>query len=119
CFATAQVAGAVSSGSAAPRILITQPVDATHLAVLKGNTHPLARPEFDRGPAPASLPMQRMLLVLSRSPEQETSLRRLLDDQQDKGSSSYHKWLNPAQFGAQFGPSNSDLQAVTAWLQTN
>ncbi len=119
CFATAQDAGVVSSGSAAPRRLITQPVDATHLTVLKGNTHPLARPEFDRGPAPASLPMQRMLLVLSRSPEQETSLRKLLDDQQDKGSSSYHEWLNPAQFGTQFGPSTSDLQTVTAWLQTN
>jgi hypothetical protein len=37
--------------------------------VLKGNTHPLELPEFDLGTAPATVPMQRMLLVLKRSPE--------------------------------------------------
>ena len=42
---------------------ITQAVDANKLTMLKGNTHPLARPEFDRGEAPASLRMERMLLV--------------------------------------------------------
>ena len=53
-----------------PHPLITQPVDDSQLTVLKGNTHPLARPQFDLGAAPAALPMQRMLLVLKRSPEQ-------------------------------------------------
>lgn len=62
--------------------------------------------------------MQRMLLVLKRSPEQESVLRKLLDDQQDKTSPNYHKWLTPEQFGKQFGPSDSDLQTVVAWLQS-
>jgi subtilase family serine protease len=92
------------SSQAAPIPLITQPVDASQLTVLRGNTFHLARPEFDLGTAPASLPMQRMLLVLKRSPEQEHALRTLLDDQQDKASPSYHKWLTPEQFGKQFGP---------------
>ena len=35
------------------RPLITQAVDESKLTVLKGNTHPLARAEFDRGEAPA------------------------------------------------------------------
>ena len=70
----------------APRPLITQPVDEAQLTRLSGNTHPLARPEFDLGTAPATLPMERMLLVLKRSAEQEASLRKLLDDQQDKAS---------------------------------
>jgi subtilase family serine protease len=87
--------------------------------VLKGNTHPLARREFDLGTAPATLPMERMLLVLKRSPEQETALRKLLDDQQDKNSPHYHKWLTPEQFGAQFGPSDADMQAITSWLQSH
>lgn len=99
------------------RQLITQPVDETRLTVLKGNTHRLARPEFDQGTAPATLPMQRMLLVLKRSPQQEAALRKLLDDQQDKASPNYHKWLTPAQFGQQFGPADSDMQAITSWLQ--
>jgi hypothetical protein len=99
--------------------LITQPLDESRLTTLKGNTHPLARPLFDLGTAPASLPMERMLLVLKRSPEQEGTLRKLLDDQQDKGSPNYHKWLTPEQFGKTFGPSDSDMQAIASWLQSH
>ncbi|MFZ3370174.1 MAG: protease pro-enzyme activation domain-containing protein, partial [Candidatus Sulfotelmatobacter sp.] len=87
--------------------------------VLKGNTHRLARPEFDLGTAPATLPMQRMLLVLKRSPEQESALRKLLADQQDKASPNYHKWLTPEQFGQQFGPTDGDMQTITSWLQSH
>jgi Pro-kumamolisin, activation domain/Bacterial Ig-like domain (group 3) len=101
------------------RPLIQQPVDESQLATLKGNTHPLARLEFDLGTAPASLPMQRMLLVLKRSPDQETTLRTLLDNQQSKASSSYHKWLTPEQYGQQFGPTDGDMQTVIAWLQSH
>lgn len=101
------------------RPLITQGVDDAKLKVLKGNTHPLARREFDLGTAPASLPMERMLLVLKRSPEQETSLRKLMDDQQDKNSPNYHKWLTPEQFGARFGPSDTDMLAIAGWLQSH
>ena len=105
--------------SVTPRPLITQAVDESRLTTLKGNTHPLARPEFDLGTAPASLPMQRMLLVLKRAPEQETALRTLLDNQQDKSSPSYHQWLTPEQYGQQFGPTDTDLQTITAWLQSH
>ncbi len=103
----------------APRPLITQPVDESQLTVLKGNTHPLARPEFNLGTAPATLPMQRMLLVLKRTPEQESALRQLLDNQQDKSLPSYHKWLTPAQFGKQFGPTDADVRTITAWLESH
>jgi hypothetical protein len=99
--------------------LITQTLDETRLTILKGNTHPLARLESDLGTAPASLPMERMLLVLKRSNMQETALRKLLDDQQDKNSPNYHKWLTPEQFGTQFGPSDTDLQTVTNWLHSH
>lgn len=99
--------------------LITQAVDETQLTVLKGNTHPLARPQFDLGTAPAALPMQRMLLVLKRSAAQEAALRKLLDDQQDKASPNYHKWRTPEQFGRQFGPTDADMQTITGWLQAH
>src|SRR6516164_2918358 len=85
CFPAA-AQQAASTALPAPRPLITQPLDETRVKVLKGNTHPLARREFDLGSAPATLPMERMLLVLKRSPEQESALRKLLDDQQDKHS---------------------------------
>jgi hypothetical protein len=102
-----------------PSPLIAQPIDESHLTVLHGNTYPLARPQFDLGTAPATLPMQRMLLVLKRSAQQEAALRKLLDDQQDKASPNYHKWLTPAEYGKQFGPTDADIQTITSWLQSH
>ena len=95
---------------------VTQPVDLENVVMLRGSTHPLARPEFDQGAAPDSLPLQRILLVLQRSAEQERTLRGLLDEQQIKSSPNYHMWLIPEQFGQQFGPADADIQAVTDWL---
>jgi hypothetical protein len=105
--------------SAGARPLISQPVDESNLSTLNGNTYPLARPQFDLGTAPATLPMDRMLLVLKRSADQEAALRKLLDDQQDRASPSYHKWLTPQQFGKLFGPTDADMQTITAWLQAH
>lgn len=96
---------------------ITQPVDDSQFTVLRGNTYYLAQPQYDRGPAPASLPMDRMLLVLQRSPQQEAALQQLLAQQQDATSSNYHQWLTPQQFGQQFGPADQDIQTITSWLQ--
>ena len=104
-----------SNTAVAPRIL--QAVDDNQRVVLKGNTHPLARPQFDRGAAPSDLPLNRMLLVLKRRPEQDAGLRQLLDEQHDKSSSNYHKWLTPDEFGKQFGPADQDIQVTTNWLR--
>ncbi|HTB94322.1 MAG TPA: protease pro-enzyme activation domain-containing protein [Candidatus Sulfotelmatobacter sp.] len=95
---------------------VTAEVDDTNTVKLKGNIHPLARPEFDQGAVADSQPMTRMLLTLQRSAAQETALQQLMDAQQTKGSASYHAWLTPTQFGQQFGPSDADVQAVTDWL---
>src|SRR6266478_9777358 len=94
----------------------TQAVDEKNHVVLKGNVHPLARPEFDHGPVADAQPLNRMLLLLQRSSDQELALRQLLDDQQSKSSPNYHAWLTPEQFGKQFGPADADVQAVTQWL---
>lgn len=99
------------------RPLITQAVDNKQLVTLRGNTHPLARAEFDRGPAPATLPMERMLLVLGRSAGQEAALQTLLEQQQYKASPSFHKWLTPQEFGQEFGASEPDIETITAWLE--
>src|ERR1700680_1244792 len=118
-FIALVLSSGLTVGQTSPRILVTKPVDENQLIVLKGNTHPLARAEFDRGAASADLPMNRMLLVLRRSDEQESGLRSLIDNQQDKASPNYHKWLTPEQFGKQFGPSDQDIAQVTLWLQSH
>jgi subtilase family serine protease len=98
---------------------ITSAVDETNRVTLRGNVHPLARAEFDRGVAPAELPMQRMLLMLKRSSEQQAALSQLMVDQYNTASPNFHQWLTPDQFGQQFGPADADVQAVTAWLQAH
>jgi subtilase family serine protease len=98
---------------------ITQVVDESKLTVLKGNTYPLAHPEFDRGPAPASQVMETMMLALKRSPQQEAALGKLMAEQLDRSSPNFHKWLTPVEFGKQFGPSDQEIQIVTSWLASH
>ena len=99
-----------------PRIV--QPVDEANRTVLTGNTYYLANAQYDKGAAPASLPMERMLVLLRRGPDQESALEQLLQQQQNSTSPNYHSWLTPQQFGAQFGPSAQDIQTVVSWLQS-
>jgi subtilase family serine protease len=101
-------------GQVRPRVV--EAVDDARRITLSGNVHPLARAEFDRGAVAESQPMNRILLLLKRSDEQEAALQDMLAKQQDKSSLGFHKWLTPEQFGAQFGPADTDIQAVTDWL---
>ena len=98
---------------------VTAQINESNLTTLRGNTHPLARPQFDQGAVADSQPIRRMLLLLQRSPQQEAALRTLIDQQQSSGSSNFHQWLTPQQFGQQFGPSSADVQTVTNWLQSH
>ncbi|HVB88006.1 MAG TPA: Ig-like domain repeat protein [Candidatus Dormibacteraeota bacterium] len=118
--ATALIAAAIFTGAQTNLVPsgITQAIDAAHLTILQGNVNPLAQARFDRGAAPSSLPMQRMLLVLKRSGQQEDALDTLLQQQQDASSPNYHHWLTPQQFGQQFGPSNQDIQTIASWLES-
>lgn len=117
--AHAQAPDASASAQAAPPARITQAIDEKNLVLLKGNVHPLARSDYDQGAVGDGLQLHRMLLLLQRSPDQETALEKLLDDQQDKSSPNYHAWLTPQQFGQQFGPAEADIQTVTTWLQSH
>jgi hypothetical protein len=62
--------------------------------------------------------MDRVLLVLSRSVQQEEALQELLQKQHDTASSEYHHWLTPDEFGERFGPAQADVQTVAAWLES-
>ncbi|HKW62868.1 MAG TPA: Ig-like domain repeat protein [Candidatus Acidoferrum sp.] len=124
CFApraraqsNAQTAAAIQAPAVSARI--TQAIDDSQLVRLKGNVHPLARPEFDQGPVADSTPMKRILLLLQRSPEQEAALQQFMAEQMSNESLNFHKWLTPQQFGALYGPADSDIQTVTSWLASH
>lgn len=112
------VFGINSTMTATPqRSRITQPLDERVRITLKGNTHPLAQVVFDRGAVSDSLPAERILLLLRRSPEKEAALRKFLQDAHTPGSANYHKWLKPEEFGALYGPEDSEIASVRSWLQ--
>lgn len=99
------------------RPLITSPIDNSVRATVPHSTHRLAQPAFDQGHVNPNLPMERMILALGISEEQEHGLRTFLDAQQTVGSVEYHHWLTPEVFGQRFGPHPSDIQQVRAWLE--
>jgi len=101
------------------RSRIHEPIDDSRRVPLQGHVHPMAQARFDRGAAPAGLPVEHMVLLLKRTPEQDQELATLLEDQNDASSPQYHKWLTPEEFGERFGVSGPDLQTVTSWLTAN
>ena len=95
---------------------IVAPIDETQLQRIPHSTHPLARTEFDNGAAPASLPYDRMLLVLKPDPAKQSELSALTAAQLDPKSTQYHKWLTPQEFGQRFGAADADIAKITGWL---
>lgn len=106
-----------AQNSAARRI--TQPINDGLRVALPGNVHPLAQPAYDKGAVPDSFATQRMLLLLQRSAQQELALREFIASAQTPGGANYHQWLKPEQFGSDYGPADSDIAAVMAWLQSH
>ncbi|HEY3988397.1 MAG TPA: protease pro-enzyme activation domain-containing protein [Acidobacteriaceae bacterium] len=97
---------------------ITQPVDNQQRVTLKGNVRPMPSHARDLGAVDVSMPAGRVLLLLKRPAEQEAALEQYIAEAHSPGSPGYHHWLTPAQIGSQFGPADSDVQAVVAWLQS-
>ncbi len=106
---------AIALAETAPRI--TQRIDDAHRVTLTGNTPPQAKVKYDTGAVSPDTAAGRIEMVLKRSSAQEAALRALITAQHTPGSANFHKWLTPEEFGRQFGPADSDLQAITAWLQ--
>ncbi|HEY4049064.1 MAG TPA: Ig-like domain repeat protein, partial [Acidobacteriaceae bacterium] len=98
---------------------VTETVNETSLVTLKGTVNPLANAQNDAGPAPADTQVQRIQLMLKRSPQQESTLQELIANMHTPGSAGYHKWLTPTQFGQQFGPADQDIQTIQAWVQSH
>ena len=70
----------------------------------------------DLGQAPLDRVLPSVTLHFNMSDAQQAALNQLIVDQQNPSSPRFHQWLTPAQYGAQFGLSSSDLAKVSAWL---
>ena len=61
----------------------------------------------------------RLHLAIGLAPRNQAALEKLLQDQQDPKSPSYHHWLTLEQFTDQFGPTEQDYQKVVDFAQAN
>ncbi|MGA2716035.1 MAG: protease pro-enzyme activation domain-containing protein, partial [Bryobacteraceae bacterium] len=110
--------GFTGISAAAPPNRVTRPVNRAQIQVIKGNRHPLALPQFDRGMADPAQALDYVLIMLKPSAAQKSDLEKLLAAQQNPSSPDFHKWLTPEQFADRFGVSSSDNSKVVAWLQS-
>jgi subtilase family serine protease len=99
--------------------LIPERIDEAALHTLAGNTRPEANRLNDRGAVEDSLSLDHMLLQLQRSPEQEDTVRGLIDELHDANSPKFHQWLTAEQFGRDYAPAQEDVDKITAWLESN
>ncbi len=103
------------------RVLVQSTVDDADRVTLRGNVHPVAKrlagTKDDLGTVDESFAAERLELVLNRSAAQQQALEAFLRDAHTPGTASYHRWLTPEEFGARFGASDSDMEAVTGWLE--
>ena len=98
--------------------LVRTPVDPANRVPLTGHHPAWANAQNDVGAVPADLPIERLTIVLARSPQVEQAYTQFLKDQQDPASPDYHHWLTPVEIGKRFGVSSHDIHAVTVWLQS-
>ena len=109
-----------TAGSASAQIgdLVRTPVNPANRMSLTGHHPSWANPQNDVGAVPADLPLERLTMVLARSPQREQAYTKFLQDQQNPASPDYHHWLTPVEIGKRFGASTHDIHAVTVWLQS-
>jgi len=107
------------AASQGARPLTSRNIDEGKLVRLPGNTRPEANAANDRGALAAEFPLEHMLLLLRRPPEQEQALGTFLDQLDNPQSPNYHAWLTAAQFGERFGAAQTDIDAITRWLESH
>jgi Pro-kumamolisin, activation domain/Bacterial Ig-like domain (group 3) len=112
------VAGSAARGQEAPQARIVNQIKNEERVAVQGSTPALVKRSVDAGRLNGGQNLGRMVLLLSATPEQEQAAAELVASQHDASSPLYHKWLTPAQYGAQFGVANEDAQKVQQWLQT-
>jgi trimeric autotransporter adhesin len=99
-----------------PVARVTTPVDDSLRSMLAGHVSPALHNAQDIGRLSSQTALDHMVMVLQPAPEQDHALQTLLDQQLDKGSPNWHKWVTPEEFGARFGVADADVAKVTDWL---
>ena len=95
---------------------VRQAANSGGMVTVKGMVHPLTKRATDLGAVNPEMQMESLTLNTSMGAAEQTDLDALLAAQQDPKSPQYHQWLTQEEFGARFGLTEADLNAVTGWL---
>lgn len=96
---------------------ISQTIDSTQMARLRGSLGPRARPENDVGRMAADTRLSSITIYFKLTARQQADLDALVHSQQTPSSPQYHQWLTTAEYAARFGLSDGDLEKVRTWLE--
>lgn len=97
--------------------LVTGVVNDQQRTTLSGNHASATAVAKDRGAVDQAHVFQNVKLQLKRSPAMQAAFDRLVADQQTRGNPNFHHWLSSADL-RRFGPAQSDISRVTAWLRS-
>jgi len=100
------VAGALAAGSQASAATWTSTATAA-IPLVKA---------VDLGPLATNAPLR--IAVALKLPD-ASALRRLVEEQNTPGSAQYGKLLTPAQFNAQYAPTNASVATVSQYLRNH
>jgi uncharacterized repeat protein (TIGR01451 family) len=92
---------------------LSQPAHGAPLQRLGGHVVEAADADRALGALPAD---KRLKLAVGLPLRNSAALKTLLEDLYNPQSPAYHQYLSVEQFAAQFGPSQEDYQAVSAFL---
>ena len=96
---------------------ISQGLNSAETVTMAGTVHPHTRRATDLGAVNPAMRMESLTLNARLGAAEQTELNALLEAQQDAESPQYHQWLTQEEYGARFGLTDADLNAVTGWLK--
>ncbi|WP_263382326.1 FG-GAP-like repeat-containing protein [Granulicella arctica] len=106
--------GKSQGAGVAPRVV--EKINESHMMSLAGHVRPFLKKAVDRGQVDGSQQLGAIMLMLSRTPQQQAALDSYVDQLHNRNSPNFHNWLTPAEFGARYQPADEDVAAVRAWL---
>ena len=84
---------------------------------LTNSVKPALATAKDQGAVGDSLVLPMVTIRFTKSAAQQADLSKLLQLQQNRHSSQFHKWLTPEQYADRFGLNGKDMERVSIWLQ--
>lgn len=116
CILSVSFSGSLSAQARVPE-RIGRNIEKSSSVPVRGNVHPFATAQHDRGRVSDSFRMQHVTMIFRPTDAQQQALDKLLEEQQDIASPNYHRWLSPDEFADHFGLNANDVNKIVIWLR--